>query len=94
MVFVNFLKLFGTYFDVLLEFSESLQRYQRKKFAKCLSANGCFVKTNTFNFHDHDDATCFLLLGRLLLLGSSSKEMSLEVLERLICVAAWPLYVD
>ena len=28
--FVNFLKLFGTYFDVLLEFSKSSQKYRRK----------------------------------------------------------------
>ena len=68
---MNVLKLFGTYFNVLIEFSKSLQKYWQKRFAKRLSANGCFVKTNTVNFDDNDDATCFLILGRLLLLGSS-----------------------
>ena len=68
---MNVEKLFGTYFDVLIEFSKSLQKYWQKRFAKCLSANGCFVKTNTVNLDDNDDATCFLILGCLLLLGSS-----------------------
>ena len=86
--FVNLLKLFGTYFDALLEFSKSSQKYWRKKFAKYLSADGCFVKTITINCDDNDDATCFLILGRLLLIGSSCKEISLEVLEQFICVAA------
>ena len=58
----------GTYFDALLEFSKS---YWRKKFAKYLPADGCFVKTNTIKCDDNDHATCFLILGRLLLLGSS-----------------------
>ena len=92
--FVNVLKLFGTYFDVLLEFSKISQKYCRKKFAKYLSADGCFLKTNTINFDDNDDATCFLILGRLLLLGSSWNEFSLEVLERFICETAPPFYVD
>ena len=69
--FVNFLKLFGTYFDALLEFSKSSQKYWRKKFAKYLSADGSFVTTNTINCNDNDDDTCFLILGHLLLLGSS-----------------------
>ena len=69
--FVNFLKLFGTYFDALLEFSKSSRKYWQKKLAKYLSADGCFVKTNTINCDDNDDATCFLILGRLLFLGSS-----------------------
>ena len=29
-------------------------------FAKYLSADGCFVKTNTINCDDKDDAICFL----------------------------------
>ena len=69
--FLNFLKLFGTYFDALLEFSKSSQKYWRKKFAKYLFADGCFVKSNTFNCDDNDNATCFLILRRLLLLGGS-----------------------
>ena len=68
--FVNFLKLFGTYFDALPEFSKSLLKYWRKKFAKYLSADVCFVKTDTINCDDNDDATCFLILGRLLLIDS------------------------
>ena len=43
----NFLKLFGMHFDALLEFSKSSQNTGKKIFAKYLSANGCFVKTNT-----------------------------------------------
>ena len=70
-LFVNVLKLFGTYFYALLEFSKSSQKYWRKQFTKYLTADGCFVKNNTINFDDNDDATCFLILGRLLLLGSS-----------------------
>ena len=93
-IFVNFLKLFETYFDALLEFSKSSQKYWRKKFAKYLSADGCFVKTNISNCDDNDDATCFLILGRLLLLGSSWNEISLEVLEQFIYVAARFFYVD
>ena len=62
--------------------------------AKYLSADGCFVKTNTIDFDDNDDAICFLMLGRLLLLGSPWNEISLEALEQSICVAARPFYVD
>ena len=53
-------------------------------FAKYLSADGCFVKTNTINCDDNDNAICFLILRRLLLLGSPWNEISLEVLERSI----------
>ena len=42
----------------------------KKMLAKDLSADGCFVKTNTIDFDDNDDAICSLMLGRLLLLGS------------------------
>ena len=47
--FVKFLKLFGPYFDALLEFSKSSQNTGEKIFAKYFSADGCFVKTNTIN---------------------------------------------
>ena len=57
-------------------------------FAKYLSADGCFVKTNTINCGDNDDAICFLILRRLPLLGSPWNQISLEVLERSICIAA------
>ena len=63
-------------------------------FAKYLSADGCFVKTNTVNCDDNDNVFFFLILGRLLLLGSPWNEISLEVLERSIRVAARPFYVD
>ena len=59
------------HFDAMLEFSKSSQKYWQKKFAISLSADGCFVKTNTINCDANDDATCFLILGRLLLLDSS-----------------------
>ena len=68
MVFVNFPKLFGTYFDALLEF---YKKTGEKILLKYLSADDTFVKTNTINCDDNNDATCFLILGRLLLLGSS-----------------------
>ena len=89
---MNFLKLFGTYFDALLELSKSSKNTGEKMFAKYLSAYGCFVKTNTINCGDNDDPICFLILGRLLLLGSN--KISLEVLVRSICVAAPSFYVD
>ena len=92
--FVNFLKLFGTYFDALLEFTKSSQKYWRKTFAKYLSADGCFVKTITINCDDNDDATCFLILGRFTFTRQLINEISLEVLERFICVAARSFYVD
>ena len=75
----------------------SLKVYEnigKKMLAKYLSADGCFVKTNIIDFDDNDDAICFLMLGRLLSLGSPWNEISLEVLERSICVAARPFYVD
>ena len=57
-IFVNFLSLFETYFDALLEFSKSSQKYwpKNKIFAKYISADGCFVKTNTINCDDNDNA--------------------------------------
>ena len=50
-------------------------------FAKYLSADGCFVKTNTINCDDNGNAICFLILGGLILLASPWNEISLEVLE-------------
>ena len=44
------------YLDGLLEFSKSPQKYWQKIFAKYLSADGCFVKTNTINCDDNDNA--------------------------------------
>ena len=44
-IFVKFLKLFGTYFDVLLEFSKVHKNTGDKIFVKYLPAAGCFVKT-------------------------------------------------
>ena len=70
------------------------KKYLQKNLAKCLSVDGSFEKTNTINFDDNDNATCFLILGRLPLLGSSWNKISLEILERFICVAAPPFYVD
>ena len=55
-IFMKFLKLFGTYFDALLEFSKSSQNTGEKILAKYLSADGCFVKTNTINCDDNDNA--------------------------------------
>ena len=60
-------------------------------FAKYLSADGCLIKTNTINF-DNDDDVCFVILGHLLLLDSPSNEISLEVLERSICITARPFF--
>ena len=53
---MKFLKLFGKYFDALLEFSKSSQKYWQKNIAKYLSTDGCFVKTNTINCDDNDTA--------------------------------------
>ena len=63
-------------------------------FAKYLSADGCFVKTNTIDCDDNDNAICFLILGRLLLLGSPWDKISFEALEQSICIAAKPFYAD
>ena len=60
-----------------------------KMFAKYLSADGCFVKTNTINCDDNDNAICFLILGRLLLLGRPWNEISLEALEWFISSSAF-----
>ena len=64
-----------------------------KMFAKYLS-RWLFCKNNSINCDDNDDATCFLIPGRLLLLDSPWNEISLEVLELSICVAARLLYLD
>ena len=45
----------------------------KKMFAKYLSAGDCLVKTNTISCGDNGDAICFIILGRLLLLGSPLK---------------------
>ena len=55
-IFVKFLKLFGKYFDALLEFSKSSQKIRAKKHLLNISADGCFVKTNTINCDDNDNA--------------------------------------
>ena len=44
------------YFDALLEFSKSSKNTGEKIFAKYLSADGCFVKTNTVKCDNHDNA--------------------------------------
>ena len=62
--------------------------------AKYLSADGCFIKNNTINCDDNDNAICFLIQRRLLLLGSPWNEISLKLLEQSICVAARPFYLD
>ena len=50
-------------------------------FAKYLYADDCFVKAiDTINCDDNNNAICFLILGRSLLLDSSRNEISLEVL--------------
>ena len=48
-IFVNCLKPFQKYFDVLLEFSKSSQKYWRKKYLLKM-----FAKNH--NFHDNDNA--------------------------------------
>ena len=41
-----------------------------KMFAKYLSTDGYFVETIELVTDDNDNAICFLILGRLVLLGS------------------------
>ena len=83
-IFVNFLKLFETYIDALLEFHKSTGE---KIFAKYLSADVCFVKTNTINCDDNDNAmfpnTRAFAFTRLPMKGNFA-----EALERSICGAA------
>ena len=80
---------------MLQEFSKILQKYRRKNVCEISLCRWLFCKNkNTINCDDNDDAICFLILGRLLLLGSPWNEILLEVLQRSICVAAWPFYLD
>ena len=74
----GFCEFSKTFRNVFWYAARVLQKYWRKKFAKYLSADDCFVKTNTINCDDNNDATCFLILGRLLLLGSSWNEFHLK----------------
>ena len=67
--------------------------FTKKRLRQISICRWLFRKHNTINCDDNDDDFCFLILGRLLLLGSSWNEISLEVLQRLICVAAQPLYL-
>ena len=53
---MKFVKLFRTYFDALLEFIKVHKNSGENFFAKYLSADGCFVKTNTINCDDNDNA--------------------------------------
>ena len=92
MVFCELSKTFRNIFWYVARIFYKFTKILAKK--ALLSADGCFVKTNTTNCDDNDDATCFLILGRLLLLGNSWNEILLEVLERFICVAARSFYVD
>ena len=82
-IFVNFLKLFETYFDALLEFSKSSEKYWRKNICQISLYRWLFEKTNTILLIVKITTTlCFLILGRLLLLGSP--EILLEALEQSI----------
>ena len=55
-VFVNFLKLFKTYFDELLDFPKVHKNTGEKLFSKYFSADGCSVKTNTINCDNNKNA--------------------------------------
>ena len=96
MFFVNFLKISKELFlDALQEFSKSSQKYWRKNVCLISLCKWLFRKNNnTFNCDDNGDAICFLIVGRMLLLGSPWNEISLKVLERSICIAARPFYLD
>ena len=63
-----------------------------KIFAKYLSADGCFVKTNAINCDDNDNA--MFPNTRAFAFTRQPMKISLEALERSICVAARPFYVD
>ena len=43
--FMNFQKIFGTYFDVLQDFLKVHKNTGENMFAKYLSSDGCFIKT-------------------------------------------------
>ena len=85
---------FSDFCDVLQEFSKSWQKYWWKNVCKISLSRWLFCKNNSINCDDNDDATCFLIPGRLLLLDNPWNEISLEVLELSICVAARLLYLD
>ena len=83
--FVNFLKIFGTLF-----WWAARKNVRKKSLCRWLFRENY----NTINCDDNHDAICSLILRRLLLLGSPCNEISLEVRERSICVAARPFYLD
>ena len=77
--FVNFLNSFGTLFWCAAR--KVHKKTAKNMFAKYLYADDCFVKAiDTINCDDNNNAICFLILGRSLLLDSSRNEISLEVL--------------
>ena len=53
---VKFLKRSRTYFDTLLEFSKTSQKYWRKNICYIFLFGWLFRKTNTINCDDNDDA--------------------------------------
>ena len=73
----------------MLKFSKSSQNI----LAKYLSADGCFVKTNTINCDDNDNAM-FPNTRAFAFTRQLWNEILLEALERSICVAARPFCVD
>ena len=83
--FVNFLKIFGTLF-----WWAARKNVRKKSLCRWLFRENY----NTINCDDNHDAICSLILRRLLLLGSPCNEISLEVRERFICIAARPFYLD
>ena len=92
---MNFLKISKARFlDALQEFSKSSQKYWRKNVCLITLCRWLFRKNNnTFNCDDND-VICFLILGRLLLLGSPWNKIWLKVLERSICVAVRPFCLE
>ena len=58
---MNFLKIFGTYFDALQDFLKVHKNTGENMFAKYLSADDCFI--TTINHDNNNDAICFLITG-------------------------------
>ena len=68
---MNFLKIFGTF--SLMRSKNFLKVHKntgKNMFAKYLPADDFHKSNDTINCDDNDDAIRFLILGRLLLLGS------------------------
>ena len=75
------------------DFLKAHKNTGEKIFAKYLSTDGCFVKTNTINCDDNDNSM-FPNTRTFAFTGQRMKLYFIWSTERSICVAVRPFYVD